>query len=154
VSLGREGRYSVAELASLATDYRPSFAIIEPHGVMIGDQRRLESLSLRIRTRAAEGLDRIKDDLASEAQTVEKRGDKELLVNIRPRHATDVAHVELPITAAEFAPFLKAAGEIRSDDARVIEQARSIAGNDRDAWSVARKLADWTYKNVRWKRVD
>src|SRR4030095_14087852 len=25
---------------------------------------------------------------------------------------------------------------------------------DRDAWSVARKLADWTYKNIKWKRVD
>jgi tetratricopeptide (TPR) repeat protein len=36
----------------------------------------------------------------------------------------------------------------------VIEKAREIAGQDRDAWSVARKLSDWTFKNLKWKRVD
>ena len=35
----------------------------------------------------------------------------------------------------------------------MITQARQIAGNDRDAWSVARKLAEWTHKNLEWKLV-
>jgi tetratricopeptide (TPR) repeat protein len=154
VSLDREGRYSVAELSALSKDYRPTFAIIETGGAMIADQRRLESLKLRIRMRATDGIDRLKADLASDTQTVERRSDKEMLVQIRPRRAGEVAHLELPVSGAEFAPFLKAVREIRSDNQRVIEQARQIAGDDKDAWSVARKLADWTYKNITWKRVD
>ncbi len=154
VSLDREGRYSVAELSAQSKDFRPTFAIVEARGAMIADQNRLESLKLRIRARTAAALERIKDDLAVDTQSVSVRGDKELLVNVRPRRAAQVAPLELPVTAAEFAPFLKAVREIRSDDPRIIEQARQIAGTDKDAWSVARKLADWTYKNIRWKRVD
>jgi len=35
----------------------------------------------------------------------------------------------------------------------VKKQASEIAGEDRDAWSVARKLADWTHQNLEWKVV-
>ena len=36
---------------------------------------------------------------------------------------------------------------------QVKDKAREIAGDDRDAWSVARKLADWTHENLEWKYV-
>ena len=154
VSLDREGRYSVKDLAGQSKDYRSTFAIVEPGGAMIADQQRLESLKLRVSTRATDALERIREDLTVQTQTVEKRGDGNLIVSVRPRRAAEVPKTALPVAGAEFASFLKSDGNIRSDDPRILEQARGIAGDDHDAWSVARKLADWTYKNLRWKRVD
>lgn len=154
VSLDREGRYSVAELSSLSKDFRLSFAMVEPKGVPIFNQRMVENLKLRIRATATGEIDRIKEDLTIENQAVEKLTENELVVNVRPRRADSVGKAELPITGAEFAPYLKPSREIRSDDKTVIEKAREIAGDDRDAWSVARKLGDWTFKNLKWKRVD
>jgi tetratricopeptide (TPR) repeat protein len=154
ISLDREGRYSVAELSSLIQDYRLSFAVIEARGVAILDQQRLESLKLRLRAQATGEIDRLKEDLTLANQNVEKRSEGELIVSVLPRHTAPVDKIQLPITGAEFAPYLRPTHEIRSDDKSVIQQAREIAGNDREAWSVARKLADWTYKNLKWKRVD
>ncbi len=48
---------------------------------------------------------------------------------------------------------MKATPEFAADDEKVKTQAREIAGDDRDAWSVARKLADWTHNNLEWKHV-
>ena len=154
VSLDREGRYSVAELSSLAKDYRLALAMIEPRGVPIADQRMIETLKMKIRAKAAGEIDRIKEDLSVGNQNVEKRTEEEMILSLRPRRPSSVGKVELPISNQELAPYLKPTSAIRSDDKTVIEKAREIAGQDRDAWSVARKLSDWTYKNLKWKRVD
>ncbi|HKS39135.1 MAG TPA: transglutaminase domain-containing protein [Blastocatellia bacterium] len=154
VSLDREGRYSVAELSSLAKDYRLALAMIEPRGVPIANQRMIENLKMRIRAKAAGEIDRIKEDLSVENQNVEKRTEEEMILSMRPRHPVSVGKVELPISNQELAPYLKPTSAIRSDDKNVIEKAREIAGQDRDAWSVARKLSNWTFKNLKWKRVD
>jgi Flp pilus assembly protein TadD len=154
VSLDREGRYSVEEVLKLSKDYRLAFAIIEASGVPIVDQKRLESLKLRIRAKAAGEIDRVKEDITSPHQTTEKRSEQELILTVRPRRFAQGAKVQLPISQPELAEFLKPTRDIRSDDKSVIERAREIAGDDRDAWSVARKLSDWTYKNLKWKRVD
>ena len=61
--------------------------------------------------------------------------------------------VQLPVKDPELAPYLKATPEFDSDKKEVIDQTRQIAGDDRDAWSVARKLAAWTNKNLEWKVV-
>ena len=71
-----------------------------------------------------------------------------------PRKAATAQKVQLPVSDPALASFLKPTREIRSDDQTVIAQAREIAGEDRDAWSVTRKLSDWTYKNLKWKHVD
>jgi tetratricopeptide (TPR) repeat protein len=154
VSLDREGRYSVADLASAAKDSRLTFAVIEPRGIPIADQRMLKHLKMKVRAKSADAVDRIKEDLTVEGQTVEKTASDELVLTIRPRRVQQPANVRLPISGAEFAPFLGPMPEIRSDDKSVIDKAREIAGDDRDAWSVARKLSDWTYKNLKWRRVD
>src|SRR5262249_5157876 len=61
--------------------------------------------------------------------------------------------IELPITDPAVAQYLKSATDIRSNNSDVMAKAREIAGNDRDAWSVARKLGEWTFKNLTWKRL-
>lgn len=154
VSLDREGRYSVGELSSLSKDFRLAFAVIEARGRYITDQQRLESLTLRLRAKNAGVIDRIKEDIASAYQSVKRTSENELLVTVRPRTAVPDTKLLLPVAGAEFAPFLKPSPGALSNDKSVVEKAREIAGGDRNAWSVARKLADWTFKNLKWKRVD
>jgi transglutaminase-like putative cysteine protease/tetratricopeptide (TPR) repeat protein len=154
VSLDRESRYSVAELSSIAKDYEATNVVIPVRGVPVGNQQRIDSLKLKIRARSAGAVDRIKEDIGVEHQTAEKISDKELVVTVKPRRASDLPKTQLPIKGAEFAAFLKPSREIRSEDAGIIAKAREITGDERDAWAVARKLADWTHKNIKWKRVD
>lgn len=154
ISMDREGRYSVAELQSLAANSEPTFAVLEPSGVPITNQERIKSLRLRIHAKAAGEVERIAEDVSSSFQNIEKRTDQEIQLQVLPRRAQPKQRIELPITASEFAPFLTSTKEIRSDDKSVIDKAREIAGADHEAWSVARKLAEWTYKNLTWKHAD
>ena len=154
LSMDREGRFSVGELSSLSKEYALTFAQIEAHGVPIQNQERLNSLKLRIRATAAGEIDRIKEDVTSTHQTALKLSDTELELKVLPRKSEPKSSFMLPIKGAEFEPYLKPGREIRSDDKSVIEKARSIAGDERDAWKIAGKLAEWTFKNITWKRVD
>ena len=154
VSMDREGRYSIAELQSLTANSELTFAVLEPTGIPIVNQSRIKSLGLRIHARAAGEIERIAEDVVSAYQVVDKRSERELRLRVLPRRTEPKESVALPIKTPAFARFLEPTKEIRSDEKSVIEKAREIAGADRDAWSVARKLSDWTYKNLTWKRVD
>ncbi|HEX8184839.1 MAG TPA: transglutaminase domain-containing protein, partial [Blastocatellia bacterium] len=153
VSLDLGGRYPVQDI-SRHKDYRLTFAVIEAGGIPIVDQKSLESLKLRIRTKTQGAIDSIKQDIAMANQEADKRSEEEIVLTMRPRRFAKPGKIQLPISGAEFADFLKPTHDIRSDDKSIIERARAIVGDDRDAWSVARKLSDWTYKNLKWKRVD
>lgn len=154
VSLDKEGRYPLAELPSQSGDYTLGFAVLEARGVPIAGQRRLERVKLRIRAKAANIVERVKEDLLSRHQTLESNNDRELVLNVKPRRSNLTRRIELPVTAEELKPFLGPTREIRSEDKTVVDKAREIAGKERDAWTVAQKLADWTYTNLKWKRVD
>jgi transglutaminase-like putative cysteine protease len=58
------------------------------------------------------------------------------------------------VTGTEFAPFLNPTTRINSKDPRVIALAQQIAGNDKDGRGVARKIGEWTYGNLKWKKVE
>jgi tetratricopeptide (TPR) repeat protein len=152
VSMDREGRYAVSELSYNPTD-RVTYATIDPSGLEIVDQRRLNALILRVRAKSSGALDRIREDIHLAGQNVTQKSANELEVTVEPRRTKAPEKVLLPVSDPSLASFLQPTGEIRSADERVMKQAREIAGNDRDAWSVARKLADWTYKNLTWKYV-
>ncbi|HEU5237131.1 MAG TPA: transglutaminase domain-containing protein, partial [Pyrinomonadaceae bacterium] len=152
--IGREGRYSVAELSSLAKDQVLTFAIIEPRGVPISNQRELKHMRLRMRTRASGEADRLASDISSATQKVVKKSDEELEVTIQPRRVVPAQKIDLPITDPAMARYLESTRDVRANDPSVAAKAREIAGNDRDAWRVAKKLGEWTYKNLTWKRVD
>jgi len=154
LSMDREGRFSVSELSALSKEYRLTFAQVEVRGVPIQNQERLSSLKLRILATAAGEIDRIREDVSSTHQIAEKISDKELELTVLPRHSDPKTKLTLPIKSAEFAPYLQSNKEIRSDDKAVIDKAREIAGEERDAWKVAGKLSDWTFKNIKWKLVD
>ena len=152
VSLDREGRYSVSDLAAVAKEFQFAAADIESRGVPIVDQRRIDSLAIRLTSRAPGALQRIRQDVNSSAQSVEEKPDGSLILTVKQRHPVIASSFELPISDPQLVEFLKPAGS--REDKTVAAQAREIAGTDRDAWSVARKLADWTFKNLKWKRVD
>ncbi len=154
VSLDREGRYSVGELSALSKQVDLAFAVLEARGAPISDQQRLDSLKLKITAKNAGAIDRIKEDLTSAHQAVEKRSESELLVTVQARPPAPLRKAQLPIAAKGFEEYLKPTKQIRSDEQTVMQKAREIVGEERDAWAAARKLADWTYKNLKWKRVD
>ncbi len=153
VSMDREGRYSVSELPLLAKEFDLNFAVMEPRGMPIADQSRLERLKIRIKAKGEGSADQVRQDVTNDHQRVEQAGG-DLIVTVRPRQSAPDQKIQLPVSSPEFAPFLAPAPGINSTNESIIAQAREIAGNDRDAWSVAQKLSDWTYKNLKWKRVD
>ena len=153
VAMDREGRYSVSDLSFLPRGTNITLATVEAGGIPITDQKRLSSLVLRVRAKAPGPIENIKDDIKTADQTVEQKSATELLLTIAARRSSNEKAIELPIKDPELEPYLKATPEFAADNQQVKEKAREIAGNDRDAWSVARKLADWTYQNLEWKHV-
>ena len=153
VSMDREGRYSVSDFAELSKGRNITFASVEPTGLPIIDQNRVSSLLLRVKAKAAGPIEDIKDDVKNADQTVEQKSATELLLRISARRSAPEKAVELPVKDPQFAPYLKSTAEFAADDEQVKKQAREIAGEDHDAWSVARKLADWTHQNLEWKAV-
>src|ERR1051325_226500 len=153
VSMDREGRYSVSDFSELSKGERVTFATIDPAGLPIADQNRVSSLLLRVKAKAAGPIEDIRDDVKNPDQTVEQKSATELLLRVAARRSPPEKAVELPVKDAEFAPYVKATAEFGADDEQVKKQAREIAGEDRDAWSVAQKLADWTHENLEWKSV-
>jgi Flp pilus assembly protein TadD len=153
VSMDREGRYSVSDFSELSKGGNVTYATVEPTGLPIADQNRLSSLLLRVKAKAAGPIENIKDDVKTPDQAIEQKSATELLLRIAARRSTADKPVEIPVKETEFAPYLKATAEFAADDEEVKKQAREIAGEDHDAWSVAQKLADWTHQNLEWKSV-
>jgi tetratricopeptide (TPR) repeat protein len=151
--MDREGRYSVSDFSELSKGEKVTFATVEPAGLPIADQNRVSSLLLRVKAKSAGPIEDIKDDVKNSDQTVEQKSATELLLRVAARRSAPEKTVELPVKDAEFAPYVKATAEFGADDEQVKKQAREIAGEDRDAWSVAQKLADWTHQNLEWKSV-
>src|ERR1044071_1515422 len=154
VAMDREGRYSSADFTSLTKEAPITLATVEPTGAPIADQNRLSSLVLRMHAKTAGPIDNVKDDLKTAHQTVEQKSAQELILTVAARRAGTEKAVTLPVKEPEFAADLKATAEFPANDESVKKQANEIAGNDRDAWSVAQKLADWTHQNLQWKSVD
>ncbi|HEU4435615.1 MAG TPA: transglutaminase domain-containing protein [Pyrinomonadaceae bacterium] len=153
VAMDREGRYAIADFSYLPRATNITYATLQPHGMPIIDQQRLSDIVLKVRAKAPGPIDSIRDDIKSSTQRVEQKSPNELIVTIAARRNTPDKKIQLPVTNPEVAAFVKATSEIASDNRNVIEQARQIAGDDRDAWSVAQKLGEWTHQNLTWKSV-
>ncbi len=154
VAMDREGRYSFADFASLTKGTSITLATVEPSGAPITDQKRLSSLVLRVKAKTAGPIENLKDDIKTANQTIEQKSAQELILTVAARRAGTEKAVALPVKDLEFAADLKATAEFPADEESVKKQASEIAGDDRDAWSVAQKLANWTHQNLEWKSVD
>lgn len=153
VAMDREGRYAVADLSYLPRSANITYATLEPHGTPIINQNRISNLVLKVRAKAPGPIDSIRDDIKTPNQTVEQKSANELIITIAARRNAGDKKIQLPVTDPALSTFLKSTGEFAANDKAVSDRAKEIAGDDRGAWSVARKLADWTHNNLVWKSV-
>ncbi|HEY8461927.1 MAG TPA: HEAT repeat domain-containing protein, partial [Blastocatellia bacterium] len=155
VAFDREGRYSVGDLANAIGDFDLANAMITPKGLTVIGPARVEMMTLRVSARTPGIAPRVRDDLSKfEFQRVESSDSSTVVVTTRARHIPENLTIQLPVTGAEFAPFLNPTARINSNDPRIVALAKQIAGEDKDGRSVARKIGEWTYGNLKWKKVE
>ncbi len=155
VAFDREGRYAVGDLANRAGDFDLANAIIEPKGLNVIGSPRVESMTLRVTAKQPGVAPRVRDDLAKfNFQRIESSDDTGVVVTSTARRIAEKQTVQLPVTGAQFAAYLNPTARINSKDPQVVALAKQIAGDDKDGRSVARKIGEWTYKNLKWKKVE
>ncbi len=155
VAFDREGRYSVGELANAAGDFDLANAMITPKGLTVIQSPRVEAMTMRVAAKTPGIAPRVRDDLAKfNFQRVESSDDSAVVVTTSARHIPEKLTVHLPVTGAEHARFLNPTARINSKDPQVVALAKQIAGDDKDGRSVARKIGEWTYNNLKWKKVE
>jgi tetratricopeptide (TPR) repeat protein len=155
VAFDREGRYSVGDLANAIGDFDLANAMITPRGLTVIGSARVELMTLRVSSRTPGIAPRVRDDLGKfDFQRLESSDSSTVVVTTSARHIPENLTIQLPLAGAEFAPFLNPTARINSDDPRIVELAKQIAGEDKDGRSVARKIGEWTYGNLKWKKVE
>jgi tetratricopeptide (TPR) repeat protein len=155
VAFDREGRYSVGDLANAIGDFDLANAMITPSGLTVIQSPRVESMTLRVSARTPGVAPRVRDDLAKfDFQRVESSDSSTVVVSTSARRIPEKLTIQLPVAGAEFAPFLNPTARINSKDPSIVELAKKIAGEDKDGRSVARKIGEWTYGNLKWKKVE
>jgi transglutaminase-like putative cysteine protease/Flp pilus assembly protein TadD len=155
VAFDREGRYSVGDLANAIGDFDLANAMITPKGLTVIGSARVEVMTLRVSARTPGIAPRVRDDLGKfDFQRVESIDSSTVVVTTSARRIPEKLTVQLPVAGAEFAPFLNPTARINSDDPRIVALAKQIAGEDKDGRSVARKIGEWTYGNLKWKKVE
>jgi transglutaminase-like putative cysteine protease/tetratricopeptide (TPR) repeat protein len=155
VAFDREGRYSVGDLSNAIGDFDLANAMITPRGLTIIHSPRVESMTLRVSAKTPGIAPRVSDDLAGfDFQRVESSDSSTVVVTTAARHIPEKLTIQLPVAGADFTQFLNPTARINSNDPSIIALAKQIAGEDRDGRSVARKIGEWTYGNLKWKKVE
>ena len=155
VSFDREGRFGVGDLAARSGEFDIANASIRPKGVSVIESPLVEAMTLRVAAKRPGVATRVRDDLAKFPwQKIESANDNSVVVTSAARRIPDNLTVKLPVTGAEFTPFLSATPQINSAAPQIVELGKQIAGKDKDGRSVARKIGEWTYQNLKWKKVE
>ncbi|HMY75768.1 MAG TPA: transglutaminase domain-containing protein, partial [Blastocatellia bacterium] len=155
VSFDREGRYTIGDLAARSADFDVANAIIPTKGLSVLQSPRVESMTLRIKAKGAGVAPRVRDDLAKFPwQKVESSNDAQVVVTSAARRIPEKMTVKLPVAGDEFKQYLRPSPRINSVAPEIVALAKQIAGEDKDARSVARKIGEWTYQNLKWKKVE
>jgi len=154
VSFDREGRYSIGELTRQPGEFDVANATLPTKGLSVVQSERVEAMTLRVTAKRDGVAPRVRDDLGKFAwQKVESGSDSTVVVATVARRIPEKLTLQLPVTGAEFAQYLRPTARINSTAPEIVQLAKQIAGDDRDAHSVAHKIGDWTYSNLKWKKV-
>ncbi|MEP7340349.1 MAG: transglutaminase domain-containing protein [Acidobacteriota bacterium] len=158
VSFDREGRYAVGDLAMKSGDFDLANAIIPTKGLSVAGSERVEAMTLRITAKRPGVAPRVRDDLSKFAwQKIEagrsEGNDSTIVVTTTARRVPEKLTVPLPVAGADFEQYLRPTARVNSTAPEIVALAKKIAGDDKDAHSVAGKIGDWTYKNLKWKKV-
>ncbi|MEK7831019.1 MAG: transglutaminase domain-containing protein, partial [Acidobacteriota bacterium] len=154
VSFDREGRYAVGDLAARSGDFDVANASIRPKGLNVIESTRVESLSLKVAAKRPGLANRVRDDLAKFPwQKIESSTESSVVVTTNARRVPENLTVKLPVAGTELAQYLAATTQINSQAPEIVSLGKQIAGNDKDGRSVARKIGEWTHRNLKWKKV-
>lgn len=153
ISFDRDGRFNVGAMNRKEFDLEN--ALIAPKGLNILEPTRVESLKLKVSAQQPGVIARVREDVSKFTwQTIEPNAtDSALIFMSKQRRIPDNQTIKLPVTGTELAPYLKATARINSDSPEIIKLAKEIAGKERDGHRVAEKIGQWTYDNLKWKRV-
>jgi transglutaminase-like putative cysteine protease/tetratricopeptide (TPR) repeat protein len=155
VSFDREGRYAVGDLAARSGEFDVANASIRPKGLSVIESPLVETMTLRVTAKQPDVAQRVRDDLAKFPwQKIESATGSSVVLTSSARRIPENQTVKLPVTGAEFAQTLAATPQINSTAPQIVELGKQIAGNDKDGRSVARKIGEWTYRNLKWKKVE
>src|SRR5207249_1089288 len=115
----------------------------------------MQSLKIKVSAAGPEILDRVRADIDKfPSQKIETASGGALIFTSVNRTIPTELTVTLPVTGAEFAQYLRATERINSKAPQIVELAKQIIGDDHDGRSVSRKLGEWTYNNLKWKKVE
>jgi len=127
-------------LAGLAPFEIQSQIAVDHHLPLVRSLRRVE---LRVRRNVGQAAELIPNN---GRQSVAPEGDDALVTIARETPPTD--GLPLPITGESLEPYLRPTKHVQSDDARIVETAQSIVGDETDAWGAAQLLCSWVYRNM------
>ncbi len=153
VSFDREGRYNVGAMNRKEFDLEN--ALLEPTGLDISRPTRIAALKIKVSAKQPGVLARVREDVSKFAgQKIEPDGNENNLVfTSTQRRIPDNLTIKLPVSGAEFEPYLKATSRINANSPEIINLAKEIAGKEKDGRKVARKIGNWTFENLKWKKV-
>lgn len=154
IAFDREGRYAVGNVTRPGGEFDVANALIAPRGLNIIHAPRIESLTVRATAKQPGIVPRVRDDLSKFPwQRVESSDERTLVFTSAARRIATTQTIKLPVSGADFTKYLSAEGGIRPDAPDIRKLAQEIAGKETDGRTVARKLGEWTYANLKWKKV-
>jgi transglutaminase-like putative cysteine protease len=94
-------------------------------------------------------LSGISSDDIIQTDMQKKRTDKSgsLILTIKSRLAPPSA-ASIPIKSKVFLPDLKAEPLIQSDDPQIVDLAKQIIGDEKNAWHAAKMINSWVFENI------
>jgi hypothetical protein len=113
--------------------------------VRLPEERLIEELEIRI---TQQQPDLGWPDLSDDNQTVLESARDHVVLRIRRITPRTGGHRPMVGEATELRPFLNPNPLVQSDDAEVRKIARSVAGDEPDAYAAARKLQQWTNEHM------
>lgn len=154
IAFDREGRYAVGNVTRPGGEFDVANALIAPRGLNIIHAPRIESLTVRATAKQPGIAPRVRDDLSKFPwQKIESSDERTLVFSSAARRIAATQTIKLPVSGAEFAPYLGAGGGIQPNAPEIRKLAQEIAGKETDGRTIARKLGEWTYANLKWKKV-
>jgi transglutaminase-like putative cysteine protease len=154
IAFDREGRYAVGNVTRPGGEFDVANALIAPRGLNIIHAPRIESLTVRATAKQPGIAPRVRDDLSKFPwQRIESSDERTLVFSSAARRIATAQTIKLPVTGTDFTKYLGAEGGIRPDAPDIRKLAQEIAGKETDGRTVARKLGEWTYANLKWKKV-
>lgn len=124
-----------------------AFSTIIPSNVIFEDPLQVKEITFKLSGVSPETLKGLPFDDGS--QTLLESREDFSLVRTNSQIFREQESVSLPIEADGFAEELESTEICQSDDPGIVETARKIVGDEKNAWRAAKKIAEWVSREMR-----